>query len=177
MIEQSGSKDPTPGRPRKGYSLGRQQRRPDRAALLEIDNPGKCVVPDEGRAESGLCRYTCTETGAGSTFRSPGRVRAGHGSAGETSRGTAQPPPVNSPERSHPRRLGKEEVAGCSKRARFPNESGEAAYRHTTIGRNGEQAVNTPATEGAPVRMERPARFARARQRCQMRLDCRLRVA
>jgi hypothetical protein len=32
-----------------------------RAALLELDNPGKCVVTDEGRAESGVCRYTCTE--------------------------------------------------------------------------------------------------------------------
>lgn len=33
-----------------------------RAALLEIDNPGKCVVNDEGRAESGVCRYSCTDT-------------------------------------------------------------------------------------------------------------------
>jgi hypothetical protein len=33
-----------------------------KAALLELDNPGKCVVNDEGRAESGSCRYTCTET-------------------------------------------------------------------------------------------------------------------
>ena len=33
-----------------------------KAALLEIDNPGKCVVNDEGRAESGVCRYTCTDT-------------------------------------------------------------------------------------------------------------------
>lgn len=30
-----------------------------KAALLEIDNPGKCVMTDEGRAENGLCRYTC----------------------------------------------------------------------------------------------------------------------
>lgn len=30
-----------------------------KAALLELDNPGKCVMTDEGRAESGLCRYTC----------------------------------------------------------------------------------------------------------------------
>ncbi len=29
-----------------------------KAALLEIDNPGKCVVNDEGRAASGTCRYT-----------------------------------------------------------------------------------------------------------------------
>jgi hypothetical protein len=32
-----------------------------KAALLEMDNPGKCVVTDEGRAETGLCRYTCIE--------------------------------------------------------------------------------------------------------------------
>jgi hypothetical protein len=32
-----------------------------KAALLEIDNPGKCVVEDEGRGEDGLCRYVCLE--------------------------------------------------------------------------------------------------------------------
>ncbi|HTO98612.1 MAG TPA: hypothetical protein VMK66_16295 [Myxococcales bacterium] len=32
-----------------------------KAALLELDNPGKCVVTDEGRAENGLCRYTCID--------------------------------------------------------------------------------------------------------------------
>jgi hypothetical protein len=30
-----------------------------KAAMLEIDNPGKCVVTDEGRGANGLCRYTC----------------------------------------------------------------------------------------------------------------------
>ena len=30
-----------------------------KAALLELDNPGKCVMTDEGRAENGVCRYTC----------------------------------------------------------------------------------------------------------------------
>jgi len=30
-----------------------------KAALLELDNPGKCVMTDEGRAENGICRYTC----------------------------------------------------------------------------------------------------------------------
>jgi hypothetical protein len=38
-----------------------QERGLIKAALLEMDNPGKCVVTDEGRAETGLCRYTCTE--------------------------------------------------------------------------------------------------------------------
>jgi hypothetical protein len=32
-----------------------------KAALLELDNPGKCVVTDEGRAENGICRYTCID--------------------------------------------------------------------------------------------------------------------
>ena len=32
-----------------------------KAALLELDNPGKCVVTDEGRAENGTCRYTCID--------------------------------------------------------------------------------------------------------------------
>jgi hypothetical protein len=30
-----------------------------KAALLELENPGKCVMTDEGRAENGICRYTC----------------------------------------------------------------------------------------------------------------------
>jgi hypothetical protein len=30
-----------------------------KAALLELDNPGKCVITDEGRAEDGLCHYHC----------------------------------------------------------------------------------------------------------------------
>ena len=38
-----------------------QERGLIKAALLEMDNPGKCVVTDEGRAETGLCRYTCIE--------------------------------------------------------------------------------------------------------------------
>jgi len=32
-----------------------------KAALLELDNPGKCVMTDEGRAENGICRYTCID--------------------------------------------------------------------------------------------------------------------
>jgi len=30
-----------------------------RAAVLELDNPGRCVVEDEGRGADGICRYTC----------------------------------------------------------------------------------------------------------------------
>jgi hypothetical protein len=30
-----------------------------KGALLELDNPGKCVMFDEGRAEKGICYYTC----------------------------------------------------------------------------------------------------------------------
>src|SRR4051812_18059284 len=33
-----------------------------RAALLELDNPGRCVVEDEGRGADGICRYTCRAT-------------------------------------------------------------------------------------------------------------------
>ena len=32
-----------------------------KAALLELDHPGKCVVEDEGRAEDGTCRYVCRD--------------------------------------------------------------------------------------------------------------------
>jgi len=32
-----------------------------KAALLEVANPGKCVVEDEGRAEDGTCRYVCRD--------------------------------------------------------------------------------------------------------------------
>ncbi len=38
-----------------------QERGLIKASLLELDNPGKCVVTDEGRAETGLCRYTCID--------------------------------------------------------------------------------------------------------------------
>jgi hypothetical protein len=34
-----------------------------RAALLELDNPGRCVAEDEGRGADGICRYTCRATG------------------------------------------------------------------------------------------------------------------
>ena len=34
-----------------------------KGALLELDNPGKCVMMDEGRAENGICRYTCHDQG------------------------------------------------------------------------------------------------------------------
>ena len=32
-----------------------------KAAILELENPGKCVMTDEGRAETGICRYTCID--------------------------------------------------------------------------------------------------------------------
>jgi hypothetical protein len=45
----------------KAYAteLDQQERGLIKAALLELENPGRCVVTDEGRAENGLCRYTC----------------------------------------------------------------------------------------------------------------------
>ena len=47
----------------KAYAAEQEQQEKGliKAALLELDNPGKCVVNDEGRAESGVCRYACTE--------------------------------------------------------------------------------------------------------------------
>jgi hypothetical protein len=32
-----------------------------KAAILELDFPGKCVAEDEGRGEDGICRYVCRE--------------------------------------------------------------------------------------------------------------------
>ena len=94
-------KDPS-ARPdlEKVYSLEQEQQEKGliRAALLEIDNPGKCVVSDEGRAESGLCRYTCTETRRWFSHPKPkaGCVLATDPPA-ETQQGEpTQPPPVSS---------------------------------------------------------------------------------
>ena len=33
-----------------------------KAALLELDNPGRCVAEDEGRGADGICRYLCRDT-------------------------------------------------------------------------------------------------------------------
>ncbi|TMA14362.1 MAG: hypothetical protein E6J85_21465 [Deltaproteobacteria bacterium] len=44
-----------------------------RAALLELDNPGRCVVEDEGRGADGICRYTCRETGTRVRFQKLGK--------------------------------------------------------------------------------------------------------
>jgi len=94
-------KDPS-ARPdlEKAYSLEQEQQEKGliRAAVLEIDNPGKCVVSDEGRAESGQCRYTCTETGRWFPLPKPktGCVLATDPPA-ETQQGEpAQPRPLNS---------------------------------------------------------------------------------
>src|SRR5439155_1174471 len=39
----------------------RAEKSPAAGAALELVNPGKCVVEDEGRAEDGTCRYVCRE--------------------------------------------------------------------------------------------------------------------
>jgi hypothetical protein len=44
-----------------------------RAALLELDNPGRCVVEDEGRGADGICRYTCRDTGTRMPFQKLGK--------------------------------------------------------------------------------------------------------
>jgi hypothetical protein len=47
----------------KAYAVEKdeQEKGHIKAALLELDNPGKCVVEDEGRGADGLCRYTCRD--------------------------------------------------------------------------------------------------------------------
>jgi hypothetical protein len=35
-----------------------------KAALLELDNPGRCVAEDEGRGDDGNCRYVCRDQNA-----------------------------------------------------------------------------------------------------------------
>jgi hypothetical protein len=44
-----------------------------RAALLELDNPGRCVVEDEGRGADGICRYICRDTGARMRYPKKGK--------------------------------------------------------------------------------------------------------
>jgi hypothetical protein len=44
-----------------GTEADEQERGKIKAALLELDNPGRCVVEDEGRGEDGNCRYVCRD--------------------------------------------------------------------------------------------------------------------
>ncbi len=44
-----------------GTETDEQERGKIKAALLEIDNAGRCVVEDEGRGEDGNCRYVCRD--------------------------------------------------------------------------------------------------------------------
>jgi hypothetical protein len=66
-----------------------------RAALLEIDNPGKCVVTDEGRAETGLCRYTCHDQNKWFNFAKP-KTGCPLVQDAPVEKAAVQPPPVNS---------------------------------------------------------------------------------
>ena len=65
LIEQiRAKKDPAArGDLQKAYGTetDEQERGKIKAALLEIDNAGRCVVEDEGRGEDGNCRYVCRE--------------------------------------------------------------------------------------------------------------------
>jgi hypothetical protein len=47
----------------KAYAAEKDEQEKSRikAALLELDNPGRCVAEDEGRGEDGICRYTCRD--------------------------------------------------------------------------------------------------------------------
>jgi len=46
-----------------------------KAALLELDNPGRCVVEDEGLGEDGICRYVCRDQNL--RLRYPKNAKAG----------------------------------------------------------------------------------------------------
>ena len=71
-----------------------------KSALLELDNPGKCVATGEGRVDNGLCRYVCHDQNKWFSLQNttgnpcplvqevPAETQAGAPSA-------AQPPPVN----------------------------------------------------------------------------------
>jgi hypothetical protein len=83
----------------KAYAAEQEQQEKGliKAALLEIDNPGKCVVNDEGRGtESGLCRYVCTEINR--WFATP-RPKTGCALVADppanTEQGDQLPPPVS----------------------------------------------------------------------------------
>jgi len=67
-----------------------------KAALLEIDNPGKCVVNDEGRAASGTCRYTCTEINRWFATPKPAAGCALVADPPATTEQGDQPAPINS---------------------------------------------------------------------------------
>ena len=66
-----------------------------KAALLELDNPGKCVVNDQGRAESGSCRYSCTETNRWFSVPKPRTGCPLVTDPPPTAQQGEQPPPVN----------------------------------------------------------------------------------
>jgi hypothetical protein len=65
-----------------------------KAALLELDNPGKCVVEDEGRGDDGTCKYFCRDSGIRLRYGKEGKecplVREPEAPK------TYQPPAVNS---------------------------------------------------------------------------------
>jgi len=46
-----------------------------KAALLELDNPGKCVVEDEGRGEDGSCRYFCRDQSIRLRYAKEGKAK------------------------------------------------------------------------------------------------------
>jgi hypothetical protein len=72
-----------------------QERGMIKAALLELDNPGKCVMTDEGRAESGVCRYTCIDINRWFSTPKPAAGCALVTDPPPEAQQQAQPPPVN----------------------------------------------------------------------------------
>jgi hypothetical protein len=66
-----------------------------KAALLELDHPGKCVVEDEGRGEDGTCKYFCRDSGVRLRYGKAGKGDCPQVHEPEAPK-TYQPPAVNS---------------------------------------------------------------------------------
>ena len=78
----------------KAYALepDQQEKGMIKAAILEIENPGKCVWTDEGRSEDGTCHYQCHDA---NKFWRPVKPKAGCAPVVDVPVETAQAPAVN----------------------------------------------------------------------------------
>jgi hypothetical protein len=65
-----------------------------KAAILEIENPGKCVWTDEGRSEDGTCHYQCHDA---NKFWRPQKPKGGCAPVVDVPAETAQAPAAAAP--------------------------------------------------------------------------------
>ena len=65
-----------------------------KAAILELENPGKCVMTDEGRAENGICRYTCHDQNRWFSIPKPANAKCLLVVDAPAEATPGQPPPV-----------------------------------------------------------------------------------